>query len=98
MNPEPYAYESAFAARWLVLRQVKLDSELSLEKTPLLLWGPYLWADSTRGRKADHLVWEREDFGGDGVHPGASGRQKVANLLLDFLTTDPLAKGWFLNP
>ena len=95
LNPEPYAYESAFAARWLIQRQISGDSELSLTKSPLLLWGPYLWAEGVKGRKFDSLVWERADFGGDGVHPSEKGRQKVAELLLNFLTVDPLAKPWF---
>ncbi len=95
LNPEPYAFEGAFAARWLIERQVKGDAELALAKAPLLLWGPYLWADGTRGRKIDTLVWERGDFGDDGVHPSTAGRQKVAKLLLDFYTTDDLAKSWF---
>ena len=71
------------------------DPELAESKSPLLLWGPYLWADGAKGRKLDALVWERSDFGPDGVHPSDSGRQKVANLLLEFLTTDLLAKPWF---
>ncbi|MBI4657391.1 MAG: hypothetical protein HY735_00855 [Verrucomicrobia bacterium] len=95
LNPEPYAYESAFAARWLIQRQMKGDPELALVKSPFLLWGPYLWADGPQGRKIDPLVWERADFAGDGVHPSNSGRQKVAELLLRFLTSDPLAKTWF---
>ena len=97
LNPEPYAYESAFAARWLIQRQMKGDAELVPEKSPLLLWGPYLWAEGTKGRKVDALVWERADFAGDGVHPSDSGRQKVAGLLLSFFTTDPLAKPWFVK-
>lgn len=95
LNPEPYAFESAFAARWLIERQMRGDPELALTRAPLLLWGPYLWADGTRGRKIDGLIWERSDFVADGVHPSAAGRQKVADLLMNFLTTDPLAKPWF---
>ena len=95
LNPEPYAFEGAFAVRWLIERQMKGDAELAPAKAPLLLWGPYLWADGPRGRKLDALVWERGDFGDDGVHPSAAGRQKVAELLLNFCTTDPLAKPWF---
>lgn len=98
LNPEPYAYESAFAARWLIQRQMRGDDQLVLTQSPLLLWGPYLWAEGTKGRKMDALVWERTDFGSDGVHPSNSGRQKVAELLLDFFTTDPLAKPWFSAP
>ncbi len=95
LNPEPYAYESAFPVRTLIQRQMKGDAELSLEVAPLLLWGPYLWAEGTKGRAIDDLVWLPGDFAGDGVHPSTSGRQKVAELLLDFVTTDPLAKPWF---
>ena len=67
-------------------------------KAPLLLWGPYLWADGVQGRKIDGLVWKREDLAGDGTHPSTSGRDKVARLLLDFFTTHPLAKSWFAKP
>ncbi len=98
LNPEPYAYESAFPARWLIERQAKGDAELALTKAPLLLWGPYLWAEGAKGRKSDGLVWERSDFGEDGVHPSETGRQKVADLLLSFLANDPLAKPWFAKP
>jgi hypothetical protein len=98
LNPEPYAYEGAFAARWLIQRQSKGDPELSLTKAPLLLWGPYLWAEGTKGRKVDGLVWERSDFVGDGVHPSPTGRKKVSDLLLNFFTTDPDARSWFRKP
>jgi hypothetical protein len=95
LNPEPYAYEGAFAARWLIQRQIRGDEELALSKCPLLFWGPYLWAEGTKGRKIDSLVWDRNDFAADGTHPSDSGRQKVAELLLQFFTTDPLGKPWF---
>lgn len=95
LNPEPYAYESAVGVRHLIQQQIKGDAELALTKAPLLLWGPYLWADGKAGRKIDDLKWLPEDFGRDGTHPSDSGRNKVAKLLLDFVTTDPLAKGWF---
>jgi hypothetical protein len=95
LNPEPYAFESAFPVRWLISRQMRGDPALALEHAPLLLWGPYLWADGTHGRKIDGLVWERGNFGADGVHPSESGLQKVADLLMNFLTTEPLAEPWF---
>lgn len=97
LNPEPYAYESAFGVRHLIQQQIKGDAELTLTKAPLLLWGPYLWADGKEGRKMDNLKWLPEDFGRDGTHPSDSGRNKVAKLLLDFVTTDPLAKSWFVK-
>jgi len=89
LNPEPYAYESAFAVRNLIQRQKEADN------TPLLLWGPYLWSEGGHGRKTDDLVWLREDFVQDGIHPSQSGRLKVANLLLDFCQTNALATPWF---
>ncbi len=98
LNPEPYAYEGAFAVRRLIQRQFKGDPELAESKSPVLLWGPYLWAEGAKGRKLDQLVWERGDLGPDGTHPSDSGREKVARLMLDFLTTDPLAKPWFAKP
>lgn len=95
LNPEPYAYESAFPAIWLIHRQIKGDPELAEAKAPFLLWGPYLWSEGTKGRKLDKLVWERGDFVGDGVHPSQTGREKVSKLLLDYFTSSPLAKSWF---
>ena len=103
LNPEPYSYESAFALRWLILDQIQGDSRLNCDpargevKAPLLLWGPYLWADGTKPRKDDGLVWTRDDLTPrDGTHPSQSGRQKVAELLLKFFKTDANARTWFL--
>lgn len=98
LNPEPYAYEGAFPVRWLIQRQAKGDPELAEAKSPLLLWGPYLWADGAKGRKSDSLVWEPTDFGPDGTHPSPAGQEKVSKLLLDFFSNDPLAKPWFAKP
>jgi hypothetical protein len=101
LNPEPYAYESAFVVRWLIQAQIKggvalnFDAERGPVKAPILLWGPYFWADGTSPRKSDGLVWKRDDLGQDGTHPSQSGREKVAKMLLDFCKTDPLAKSWF---
>lgn len=101
LNPEPYAYESAFPARWLIQRQIKGDEALVFEgikvRAPVLLWGPYLWADGVTPRKSDKLMYYREDLASDGTHPSPSGRQKVANFMLEFFKNDPLAKTWFLK-
>jgi hypothetical protein len=98
LNPEPYAYESAFAVRNLIQQQIADDARLARETSPLLLWGPYLWSEGERGRKIDDLTWKREDFANDGIHPSMSGRTKVAQQLLDFCTSNPLAKTWFVGP
>jgi hypothetical protein len=101
LNPEPYAYEGAFAVRWLIRDQMQRSAELNFDpthgavKAPLLLWGPYLWADGVVPRRADGLVWQRADLGPDGTHPSQSGREKVATMLLKFFKSDTLAKIWF---
>jgi hypothetical protein len=96
VNPEPFAYETAFAVRWVIQDQIKSETKGKVEG-PVLLWGPYLWADGITPRKSDGLVWERKDLGEDGVHPSKSGGQKVANLLLEFFKNDAGAKTWFVK-
>jgi hypothetical protein len=104
LNPEPYAYESGFVCRWLIQDQMKGASELNYDpakgevKAPVLLWGPYLWADGMTPRKSDGLVWKEEDLReNDRTHPSTSGRKKVAELLLKFCHTDPTARMWYLK-
>lgn len=89
LNPEPYAYESAFAVKWLI--QERLEGKVL---GPWLGWGPYLWTDGTRGRK-DGFVWTCDDVRADGTHPSLSGQAKVAGLLLRFFKTSPTARSWF---
>ena len=90
--------ETAFAARRLIERQIAGESGLASPSMPVLVWGPYLWADGTRGRAGGDLIWLREDFSADGVHPSTSGREKVAHLLLSFFKGDALARPWFTTP
>lgn len=95
LNPEPFAYESAFAVQWLIRDQAAgRDPALAYDKAPVLLWGPYLWTDGTKGR-SDGITWQQSDTAADGTHPSQTGQQKVARLLLDFFTTDASAKPWF---
>lgn len=100
LNPEPYAYESGFAVRWLIERQIAGDSALLIDGpkagAPWLAWGPYLWANGMTPR-GDGLTWAREDFVNDGTHPSTSGRAKVARMLLSFFQTDTLASQWYLR-
>jgi hypothetical protein len=103
LNPEPYAHEGNIVVRWVIQDQMKGNPNLNYDpakgtvKAPVVLWGPYLWADGINPRKSDGLVWLREDLAGDGTHPSPSGRQKVADLLSQFFKNDPLAKTWYLK-
>ena len=100
LNPEPHAYETGFACQWLIRDQIQGKPALNPDPArgpvlaPLLLWGPYLWADGLLPR-GDGLTWLCSDFGTDGTHPSTQGRQKVGRLLLDFFTRDPVAAPWF---
>ncbi len=100
LNPEPFAYESGFAVKWLIEKQISGDSTLAFAgakpRAPWLAWGPYLWADGMKPRQ-DGLIWECRDFQADGTHPAPPGRAKVANLLLAFFKTEATATSWFLR-
>ena len=103
LNPEPYACEGAFVVRWLIQSQIKAGAGLNYDpvrgavKSPLLLWGPYFWADGMTPRRSDGLIWERSDLVGDGTHPSNTGCQKVAEQLLNFFKTDAYAQTWFVK-
>jgi hypothetical protein len=103
LNPEPYAYEGAFVGRWLIQDQITGNPGLNFDpangavRAPLLLWGPYLWADGTTPRRTDGLTYSREDLLEDGTHPSDSGGRKVANMLITFFRTDPLARTWYMR-
>jgi len=98
LNPEPYAYESAFAVRWVIEAQLagrlNFDPARGPAIAPWVAWGPYLWSDGITPR-GDGLTWACGDLRSDGTHPSESGRLKVANLLLSFLKSDPTARIWF---
>ena len=107
LNPEPYAYESGFAVKWLIQAQIdqmanggtivdNRPGNLNYNTTvPWLAWGPYLWADGTNPR-SDGLTWLVSDFEADGTHPSTAGETKVGGLLLTFFKSDPRAACWFL--
>jgi hypothetical protein len=90
LNPEPAAYDSAYAVRGVI--QERIRGKL---RGPHLLWGPYLWTDGTAGRN-DGLVWTCDDVEEDGTHPSKSGVQKVVTLLTTFFKTDPTTRRWYV--
>ena len=102
LNPEPYAYESGFAVRWLIGAQIAGVDSLAFDpahgpvQSPWLSWGPYLWADGLNPR-SDGLVWHCADFVSDGTHPSTSGRTVVADSLLAFFHRESTSMPWFVS-
>ena len=100
---EPVSYEGGFAFRWLIEDQISGDPGLNADpsagpvEAPVLLWGPYLWANGIVARPSDGLTWQMADLEADNVHPSPSGETKVAALLDGFFTTDPVATAWYSN-
>ena len=57
LNPEPYAYESSFAVKWLIQAQITQEQSGTIDPVagdlsvgvaaPWIAWGPYLWANGT---------------------------------------------------
>ena len=105
-SPEPYAYESGFAVKWLIEAQIEqmetgeinpITGDLDYNSVaPWLAWGAYLWADGSVPR-SDGLVWLESDLLSDGTHPSGSGIDKVGTLLIDFFKNSPFTTSWFLN-
>lgn len=103
LNPEPHAYESAFAIKWIIRDQMAAKPELNCDpakgavRVPWVAWGPYLWSDGVKGRK-DGLVYLRDDLiTTDRTHPSPSGKEKVVKLLMDFWKNDPTSRPWFVR-
>ena len=105
LNPEPFAYESGFSVKWLIESQIdemhgkpanpRVGTLDYVKKAaPIIVWGPYLWANGTTPR-SDGVLWNRVDFEEDGTHPSQMGESKVAAMLLDFFKNSPYSKCWF---
>lgn len=103
-NPEPYAYEVAFAIKWVIEAQMRQMAQGQMDEragdldyntvAPWIAWGPYLWADGETPRQ-DGLQWFCSDFENDGLHPSPAGEQKVGNLLMNFFLNSPFSRPWF---
>lgn len=101
LSPEPAAFESGFAVKWLIEAQINGNPALNYDpargqvRAPYLLWSAYLWADGINPRH-DGFTWQPEDMVQDCTHPSDGGRAKIASLLLTFFRSDPAAAPWFL--
>lgn len=105
LNPEPFAYETGFAVKWLIEAQIRQGLSGTPDAlagdlrpgvaAPWLAWGPSLWATGTTPR-SDGLTWVPSDFAVDNTHPNTGARQKVGAMLLGFMKTSPYASCWFL--
>ncbi len=104
LNPEPYAYEYGYSAKWLIEAQVMqmrngtvdpIAGDLSYADGQAVwtAWGAYLWADGDIPR-SDDLVWLSTDFQADGTHPNPTGANKVVSLLMNFYLNSPYTP-WF---
>ncbi len=100
-NPEPYAYLQGWAVKQVIEDQINGDAQLQYSGTganaPWLTYGIYLWADGTT-RRSDGLIWNcPTDYEFDGTHLSLIGEKKVANLLLNFFSTNPTSTPWFMG-
>ena len=102
LNPEPYAYESAFSVKWLIEEQLQNDPALNHDRkqgpvtSPWLSWGPYLW-DNGMIARADGYRPEQGDFAGDGTHHAGPGIIKMGGLLPHFFKSDSTTRPWFIR-
>jgi len=103
LNPEPFAFETAFADKWVIQDQINGTNNLNYNASkgpvvaPWVSWGPYIWTDGSKAR-SDGLVWLCSDVSqADYTHPSSNGVFKVASQLLAFFKTDPTTAPWFLK-
>ena len=89
LNPEPYAYESGFAAKWVIEAQIDQmrggppdpragDLDYATGPGAWIAWAAYLWADGLNAR-SDGLIWALADLAADGTHPSASAAPRSAS-------------------
>jgi hypothetical protein len=102
--PEPFGFESGFAVKWAIADQINGNANLNWDANigpvmaPWMSWAAYEWANGLNAR-SDGLTWSCQDVTSDGVHPSPMhGREKDANILLNFFKTDTTTIPWFLAP
>ena len=102
LNPEPYAFETGFAAKWLIEDQINGSTNLNWNPTngpvvaPWISWGAYTWADGVVPR-GDGWTWLCSDLETDYTHPNTNGVGAVARQLVSFFKTDATTTPWYLK-
>lgn len=76
MRGEPLNYEGGLAINAVIERQKRGE----LPGAPWIGWGPYLWSAGEEPNGSG-LAWLPGDYAADAVHPGPTGRTKVADAL-----------------
>ncbi|MEO6191662.1 MAG: hypothetical protein ABIS20_01515 [Thermoanaerobaculia bacterium] len=104
LNPEPYAYESGFAVKWLIEAQIDQEAGQGIDPlagnldfaavAPWLAWSIYPWADGLTPR-SDGLTWACNEFSDDGTHPAQAAESKIGQKLLQFFLSSPYTVPWF---
>jgi hypothetical protein len=101
-SPEPYTYDSGYAVRGMIQDQLNGVPAMNYNPAngpvmaPWVAWADYNWANGLLPRK-DRLTWSCQDFTKTGIHnSNPEGREKDANLLLNFFRTDDATAPWFL--
>ncbi len=93
---EPFTFETGFGVKWLIEAQIGGDVALNHDSArgpvlaPLLLWGPYLWANGGTPN-GNGTTWTTGDYEADHLHPSTSGEAKVGALLTAFFDAEPSA-------
>lgn len=104
-SPEPWAYETFWAVKWLIGGQITQrdtavvdpDAGDLLTGASWLGWGPDLWAPGSEPR-ADGLIWNRQDFVDDGLHAevGAGlGVDKASSMIMTHHKTSEMIAPYF---
>src|SRR3989440_1351208 len=109
LNPEPYAYESGFAVKWVIQAQIDQmanggvvtgaragDQEYN-SSAPWLAGGPHPLAGGITTPQSDGLNLQASDFVQDGAHPPQNGQQKGGAMVLAVFQGSPFTQCWFMT-
>ena len=91
--------------KWAIQDQLNGKKSLNFDPSkgtvvaPWMSWGPYTWANGLVVPSTAGYVWSCQGQKDDGTHPNhTTGREEVANQVLNFFKTDATTAPWFLAP